>query len=79
MGWGMMSSGRCLTANISGFPRIGRECSLSDILEERVPDKYFLSDKLLKALMEHTRRREKGHGFGLQIHLMSEEAEGNGT
>jgi hypothetical protein len=43
--WGMTSNGKCLTANISAFPRIGRECSLSDILEPNPPDKYFLSDK----------------------------------
>src|SRR6266566_929813 len=36
MNWGMTSNGRCLTARISASPRIGKECSLSDILEEQL-------------------------------------------
>ena len=41
--WGIELNGRYLTARISEFPRIGKECSLSDILETGVPEKYFLS------------------------------------
>ena len=51
MNWGTGSSGKFLTANILGFPRIGNECSLSDILEEEVPDQYFLSQNQVKSLM----------------------------
>jgi len=47
LNWGMVVNGRCLTANISGFPRIGKECSLSDILEKSPDQKYFLSPKSL--------------------------------
>lgn len=54
MSWGTMSNGRCLTANILGFPRIGQECSLLDILEKQVDEKYFLSD----ATMEHLIRND---------------------
>jgi DNA (cytosine-5)-methyltransferase 1 len=43
MKWGMMQNGNCLTANIS-FHKTGNVSSLSDILEENVPDKYFLSE-----------------------------------
>lgn len=32
MNWGTMSNGRYVTVNI-GFPKTGRECSLSDIIE----------------------------------------------
>src|SRR3990167_2877084 len=45
MSWGMTSNGKCLTARISESPRIGKECSLLEILEERPDQKYFLSEK----------------------------------
>ena len=51
MNWGMTSNGKCLTAKITESPRTGKECSLSDILEERPDPKYFLSDKMVKRLM----------------------------
>jgi hypothetical protein len=44
MNWGMTANGKCLTAKISESHRIGKECSLSDILEEQVDQKYFLSE-----------------------------------
>ena len=43
MSWGMMWNGKCLTARISESPKIGNVCSLSDILEENVPEEFFLS------------------------------------
>jgi len=52
MNWGMTVSGRCLTARISASPRTGRGCSLSDILEESPDQKYFLSEKAVKFIME---------------------------
>ena len=51
MNWGMTSNGKCLTAKITEYPRIGNECSLSDILEEQVDQKYFLSEKMINGLM----------------------------
>ena len=51
MNWGTGSNGRFLTANILESPRIGSECSLSDILEEQVDEKYFLSQELTKRLL----------------------------
>jgi hypothetical protein len=44
MNWGMTVNGKCLTAKISESHRTGKECSLSDILEEQVDQKYFLSE-----------------------------------
>lgn len=38
-----MCAGRYLTAKISEFPSHEIECSLSDILEDNVPEKYYLS------------------------------------
>lgn len=42
---GSNANGSCSTARISEFRRTGKECSLSDILEESVPEKYFLSNQ----------------------------------
>lgn len=50
---GMAWNGKCLTANISEFHNIGSECSLSDILEESVDEKYFLSEQTVKRLMSY--------------------------
>ena len=52
MNWGMMSNGRFLTANTLESHKIGRGCSLSDILEDQVEDKYFLSDKMKKHVIK---------------------------
>lgn len=42
---------------------------LRDILEEEVDEKYFLSDKVVKNLLEHKERnKEKGNGFGAVFH-----------
>ena len=51
MTWGMMSSGKCLTAKISEFPKTENVCSLSDILEENVPTEYFLSEEKTRNLI----------------------------
>ena len=51
MNWGMMCAGRYLTAKISEFPSHEIECSLSDILENNVPEKYYLSRKQAEKLL----------------------------
>lgn len=51
MSWGMMCAGRYLTAKISEFPNHENECILSDILEENVPEKYYLSRKQAEKLL----------------------------
>lgn len=51
MSWGMMCAGRYLTAKISEFPSHEIECSLSDILEDNVPEKYYLSRKQAEKLL----------------------------
>ena len=53
MNLGMTSNGKCLTLKTSVSPRIGKECSLSDILEEQVDPKYFLSNKMVKYIMRN--------------------------
>ena len=59
MNWGMTVNGKCLTARISESPKTENGCSLSDILEEQVDQKYFLSleqtRKLLNSLSEEVK------------------------
>ena len=45
MNWGMTSDGKCLTAKISECRKIESGSILSDILEENVDEKFFLSLK----------------------------------
>ena len=62
MNWGMVSNGRCLTARISLSPKPERECMLSDIVMNDVPDKYYLSQsatlKLLGKSLGEVRDKE---------------------
>lgn len=51
LNWGMTSNGKCLTQKISAFPRTGKECSLSDILEEHPAPKYFLSAEMARRII----------------------------
>lgn len=48
----MAWNGKCLTANIT-CPKIVKECSLSDILEESVDEKYYLSQHTIDRLMSY--------------------------
>ena len=58
MKWGMMQNGNCLTANIS-FHRTGNVSSLSDILEENVPDKYFLSETSVSKMIQRNLSKQE--------------------
>lgn len=51
MNWGMTANGKCLTAKTSVSPKTGNECSLSDILEEQVDQRYFLSEEATERIM----------------------------
>ena len=51
MNWGIMSHGRCLTAQISEFPNSEKECCLSDILEKNPEAKYYLSRNQTQKLL----------------------------
>ena len=49
-------------------PKIVSGYTLSDILEEEVSQKYFLSQKQMDTMVEHKKRNEKeGRGFGAKI------------
>ena len=49
--WGMMWNGKCLTAKILECRKIGNVCSLSDILEDNVPETFFLSAEKVSQLV----------------------------
>ena len=53
IGGGTMQSGKFSTLKTSEFPRTGSDVSLSDILEDEVDDKYFLSEKTVQRLMSY--------------------------
>ena len=52
---GMMQNGKFLTQKTSEFHRTGKECSLLDILEDEVPEKYFLSEKQIEYITKSDR------------------------
>jgi ATP-dependent RNA circularization protein (DNA/RNA ligase family) len=49
-------NGNCLI-QVGFYPKIERESTLSDILQTEVEDKYFLSEKLLKTLMDRSGKK----------------------
>lgn len=51
MAWGMMYAGRYLTAKILEYRNHEIECTLSDIFEKNVPEKYYLSRKQAEKLL----------------------------
>ena len=66
--WGMSINDKFLTARISEFPRTGKECSLSDILEKKVDQKYFLSAKATQFLIRRSQQnKESGRGFRARL------------
>ena len=50
--WGIMFNGWFLTASFSEFPRTERGYSLSEVLEENVNQKYYLSETSVQRLMK---------------------------
>ncbi len=48
---GMTVAGRCLIPKISESRRTGSGCSLSEILEPEVPEKYYLSTQKTAELL----------------------------
>lgn len=49
----MMFNGWFLTASFLESPKTERGCSLSEILEENVDQKYYLSEIMQKRLQEY--------------------------
>lgn len=58
--WGIISNGVCLTANISESRSSEGGCSLSDIVMEDVPDKYFLSTAAMRKISSNLSPDRRG-------------------
>ncbi len=52
--WGTTLNGMFLTARVMESCAVGKECSLADILEKNVPQKYFLTKKEAAAIIAKT-------------------------
>lgn len=64
IGWtkqGMMHDGNCLTAKTSVYRRAENVCLLSDVLEEVVDEKYFLSATMTAYLKRREEQTEDNH------------------
>ena len=59
--WGMTANGKCITARTSEYHKTGKECSLSDILEKKVEEKYFLSRKMTEYLIKRISQTKDRH------------------
>lgn len=55
-GTGILSNGTLSTAKTTVFPKTGSACSLSDILETSVDEKYFLSDQQTARILANSTR-----------------------
>ena len=48
---GIMCNGRFLILSSSAFLKTGKECTLSDVLEQNVSEKYFLSQDAIARIL----------------------------
>lgn len=55
-GTGILSNGTLSTAKTTAFPKTGKGCSLSDILETSVDEKYFLSNEQTARILANLTR-----------------------
>ena len=62
MSWGTMSHGKSLTARISVSPNPESACILSDILENDVPEKYYLSQTQMQRLLSNSLEAQRAIG-----------------
>ena len=52
---GMIANGSCSTQKTLASPKTARGCSLSDILEVEVDEKYFLSPQQTEKILANCR------------------------
>jgi hypothetical protein len=61
--------GECWTLDTSESPSDAAACSLSDILESKVPSRFFLSSKAAKGILRRAERRGRELPAQLQAAL----------
>ena len=78
---GMAFAGGYLTLNISALPNAAAVCSLSQVLETDVPQKYYLSGKACAGILRRAKSRGKALPDALRLSLetCAEGAEQNQT
>ena len=57
-GMGTMSNGKCSTQKTSEFHKTGNVCSLLDILEEQVDEKFFLSEEQTARILAQVKNKD---------------------
>ena len=65
MGW----RGVCSTANFSVSPNVESVCSLSDVLEDRVPPRFYLSPRACRGVLRRAKKRGRTWLYRLQVGL----------
>ena len=71
----VLSHGEDLMLNIGESPKDVNVCSLSSILEDNVPDKYFLSAKACWGILRRAQEKQKEIPQELKIALLERIAE----
>jgi len=70
--------GECLTLNFGEYPNVERESTLSEILEDNVPEKYFLSPKACLGILRRAKAKGRKLPENLRIALEQKIAEQGG-
>lgn len=68
--------GECLTLNFGEWPNVERESTLSEILEDNVPEKYYLSPKACLGILRRAKAKGRKLPDNLRIALEQKVAEG---
>ena len=66
---GMGFRGVCSTADISESPNAAAECSLSDVLEDHAPQRFYLSPMAARGILRRAKKRGRTLPERLQIAL----------
>ena len=69
MNSGIVSHGEYWTRSISEWPKDADVCLLSEVLEQTVPQKYYLSPKACAGIIRRAAKREKPLPISLEIAL----------
>ncbi len=63
---GMISNGVCITVRISESRNSEGGCTLSQVLEDEVPDRYFLSPAAMRKILNKLSPDRRGKGSAKQ-------------
>ena len=72
----MTPLGESLMLNIGEYPNVENESTLSEILEDNVPEKYYLSQKACLGILRRAKNKGRKLPDNLRIALEQKVAEG---